>query len=159
MEKQTTRSHKIRSAVSKIAIWKSKGTRQLWRRSNRIVPFNDAEEEEKVENDRMVIDLDAIHVYEWPEIDFATFGKNGFYTKADCTMETILMMSPLYDPNFSNPQQKTDKRSLLQRALHRIGKRTREARYIVSSVVSKRPKQKESPQQETKIDDSRFTSF
>ncbi|CAH1800484.1 unnamed protein product, partial [Owenia fusiformis] len=154
----------IRSAMSKIAIWKSNETRKLWRRRNRVVPFNDVEDEdeEKVEEVTMVIDLNEIHVYEWPEIDYSKFGKNGFYTRADCTMETILRMSPLYDPKFSQPQQEKDKRSLLQRALHRIEKRAREAKYAVSAALTKRSEkldnQDKDSQQKTK-DDSGFTSF
>ncbi|CAH1800593.1 unnamed protein product [Owenia fusiformis] len=158
MEKQPTSSHRIRSAMSKIAIWKSKETRQLWRQNNRIVPYNDAEDDEKVEEVTMVIDLNEIHVYEWPEIDFSKFGRNGFYTKADCTMETILRMSPLYDPKFSQPQQEKDKRSFLQRALHKMEKRAREAKYAVSALTKKTDNQDKSSQQKTK-DDSGFTSF
>ncbi|CAH1800607.1 unnamed protein product [Owenia fusiformis] len=68
MENQPTISPRVRSAMSKIAVRKSKETRQLWRRSSRIVPFNDVEDEEKVEEVKMLIDLHAIHVYEWQEI-------------------------------------------------------------------------------------------
>ncbi|CAH1802168.1 unnamed protein product [Owenia fusiformis] len=162
MEKQPNRCHRIRSAISKTAIWKSKENRQLWRRTNRIVPFNDVENEEKVEEVTMVIELNAIHVYEWPEIDFSKFGRNGFYTKADCTMETILRMSPVYDPKFSQSQKEKDKRSLLERALHRMEKRAREAKYAVSAALTKKSEkldnQDKGSQQNIK-DDSGFSLF
>ncbi|CAH1783708.1 unnamed protein product [Owenia fusiformis] len=138
MPPQLNKSHKVRKVASRVFFWESTETNSFWNRSNMIGPFIEpaVDNVEEIGEDIPAIEIDSINIYEWPEIDFTKFGKNGIYTKADCTMETILRMSPVYDPTFSNPP----KRSLLERAVHRLGKRAREAKYAISSTAIRKPK-------------------
>ncbi|CAH1801398.1 unnamed protein product [Owenia fusiformis] len=148
------KSHKLRNAMSQICCWTSTETRKSWRRSNRIVPFIEPEIEKEIEleeqkdigENNAVVDLDAIEIkYEWPEIDFNKFGQNGIYTKSYCDMEYILRMSPVYDPAFSMP--KKDTRNIFQRALHRLNKRAREAKYAISTSLRMKYSEKDGCQQ------------
>ncbi|CAH1785716.1 unnamed protein product [Owenia fusiformis] len=152
------KSNKIRNTMSKICCWKPLETQMLWKRSNRILPYIESETEKEIEDSDAVLDLDAIEIkYEWPEIDFNKFGENGIYTKSYCDMEYILRMSPVYDPKFSMPQK--DTRNILQRALHRVNKRAREAKYAISTAMSHGTKSSKKDGCQAQNDTSTFSSI